>query len=189
MPENQRIIITFPHQWSTILLTKFVHQSDNFSNILQIRPPFSNHTCYKQHIVQSSVAEEPLCSFIKLSQILSNISLNANVNLSVVFRHSLLSVSESATEERGKLPARMENINSLLFTEASVGTTSHLQNVTFLQNAFMVTFFTYLGIEGLKYFIGQSYLSYNIIHTSCPKGKCRKKYVFLFGKAKKVQKC
>ena len=55
----------------------------------------------------------------------------------------------------------MENINSLLFTEASVGTTSHLQNVTFLQNAFMVTFFTYLGIEGLKYFIGQSYLSFN----------------------------
>ena len=69
------------------------------------------------------------------------------------------SVSESATEERGKLPANMENINSLLFTEASVGTTSPLQNVTFLQNAFMVTFFTYLGIEGLKYFIGQSYLS------------------------------
>ena len=50
----------------------------------------------------------------------------------------------------------MENINSLLFTEASVGTTSHLQNVTFLQNAFMVTFFSYLGVEGLKYFIGQS---------------------------------
>ena len=49
----------------------------------------------------------------------------------------------------------MENINSLLFTEASVAHTSHLQNVTFLQNAFMVTFFTYLGIEGLKYFIGQ----------------------------------
>ena len=49
----------------------------------------------------------------------------------------------------------MENINSLLFTEASVGTTSNLQNVTFLQNAFMVTFFTYLGFEGLKYFIGQ----------------------------------
>ena len=46
----------------------------------------------------------------------------------------------------------MEN---LLFTEASVGTTSNLQNVTFLQNAFMVTFFTYLGVEGLKYFIGQ----------------------------------
>ena len=102
MPENQRIIITFPHQWSTILLTKFVHQSDNFSNILQIRPPFSNHTCYKQHIVQSSVAEEPLCSFIKLSQTLSNISLNANVNLSVVFRHSLQSVSQSATEESSR---------------------------------------------------------------------------------------
>ena len=51
----------------------------------------------------------------------------------------------------------MENINSLLFTEANgnLGSTSHLKNVTFLQNAFMVTFFTYLGIEGLKYFIGQ----------------------------------
>ena len=51
----------------------------------------------------------------------------------------------------------MDNINSLLFTEASVGTTSNLQNVTFLQNAFMVTFFTYLGFEGLKYFIGEFY--------------------------------
>ena len=50
----------------------------------------------------------------------------------------------------------MENINNLLFTEASVGSTSQLQNVTFLQNAFMVTFFTYLGLEGLQYFIGQS---------------------------------
>ena len=49
----------------------------------------------------------------------------------------------------------MENLNNLLFTEASVGSSSHLQNVTFLQNAFMVTFFTYLGVEGLKYFIGQ----------------------------------
>ena len=53
---------------------------------------------------------------------------------------------------------RMENFNNLLFTEASVGSTSHLQNVTFLQNAFMVTFFTYLGVEGLKYFIGQFYM-------------------------------
>ena len=53
----------------------------------------------------------------------------------------------------------MENINSLLFTEASVAPTSHLQNVTFLQNAFMVTFFTYLGLEGLQYFIGQSHIS------------------------------
>ena len=49
----------------------------------------------------------------------------------------------------------MENINNLLFTEASsVVTNSQLQNVTFLQNAFMVTFFTFLGLEGLKYFIG-----------------------------------
>ena len=53
----------------------------------------------------------------------------------------------------------MENFNNLLFTEASVGSTSQLQNVTFLQNAFMVTFFTYLGLEGLQYFIGQSDLS------------------------------
>ena len=53
----------------------------------------------------------------------------------------------------------MENINNLLFTEASVGSASQLQNVTFLQNAFMVTFFTYLGLEGLQYFIGQSHLS------------------------------
>ena len=50
----------------------------------------------------------------------------------------------------------MENINNLLFTEASsVVTTNQLQNVTFLQNAFMVTFFTFLGLEGLKYFIGR----------------------------------
>ena len=49
----------------------------------------------------------------------------------------------------------MENINNLLFTEASsVVTTNQMQNVTFLQNAFMVTFFTFLGLEGLKYFIG-----------------------------------
>ena len=57
-------------------------------------------------------------------------------------------------EYRGQ-SLRMENINNLLFTEASsVVTTNQLQNVTFLQNAFMVTFFTFLGLEGLKYFIG-----------------------------------
>ena len=58
-------------------------------------------------------------------------------------------------EDRGQR-LRMENINNLLFTEASsVVTNSQLQNVTFLQNAFMVTFFTFLGLEGLKYFIGR----------------------------------
>ena len=48
----------------------------------------------------------------------------------------------------------MENINNLLFTEAGAGTTSQLQNVTFLHNASMATFFTYLGVEGLQYFMG-----------------------------------
>ena len=53
----------------------------------------------------------------------------------------------------------MENMNNLLFTVSTAGTTSHLQNATFLQNAFIVTFFAFLGLEGLKYFIGQ--LEYN----------------------------
>ena len=90
----------------------------------------------------------------------------------------------------------MENINNLLFTEASVGTTSHLQNVTYLQNAFMVTFFTYLGVEGLKYFIGQSYLSFNYESFMKYIQSLRKVYpifflkkIFLFGKVKRVQKC
>ena len=80
--------------------------------------------------------------------------LNANVNLSVVCQIQF-TVSQSATKKRGGLPTRQNWEHQQPAVQASVGLTSHLQNVTFLQNAFMVTFFTYLGIEGLKYFIGQ----------------------------------
>lgn len=41
---------------------------------------------------------------------------------------------------------------------ASVGTTSLLQNATFLQNAFITTFLSSLGLEAAKYILGECFL-------------------------------
>ena len=38
----------------------------------------------------------------------------------------------------------------------SLGTTSLLQNATFLQNAFITTFLTSLGLETLRYILSES---------------------------------
>ena len=38
----------------------------------------------------------------------------------------------------------------------SLGTTSLLHNATFLQNAFITTFLTSLGLETLRYILGES---------------------------------
>ena len=39
---------------------------------------------------------------------------------------------------------------------ASLGTTSLLQNATFLENAFITTFLASLGFEAAKYILGES---------------------------------
>ena len=39
---------------------------------------------------------------------------------------------------------------------ASLGTTSLLQNTTFLQNAFITTFLTTLGFETVRYILGKT---------------------------------
>ena len=38
---------------------------------------------------------------------------------------------------------------------ASLGTTSLLQNATFLQNAFITTFLTSLGFQAARYILGE----------------------------------
>ena len=44
------------------------------------------------------------------------------------------------------------NINNLLTPEVSLG---QLHNVTFIANVFMMTFFTALGLESLKLYVGE----------------------------------
>ena len=42
----------------------------------------------------------------------------------------------------------------------SLGTSSLYQNATFLQNAFITTFLTTLGIEMIRYILGEFYLNH-----------------------------
>ena len=49
------------------------------------------------------------------------------------------------------------NLNNFLMTDASVASTSQLQNTTFLQNVFITTFLATLSFEGFKYFLGEGY--------------------------------